>query len=92
MDKQFSEIIALRGVKWLASHEEEFQAFSALTGLTIESTQSRIEDLDFLASVLDFILSSEKRLLAFCKDINIPPQTPLEARQFLPGGDVPHWT
>ena len=92
MDGPQSEIIAIRSVEWLASDENEFRGFLALTGTSLDSTRSRLGDPDFLAAALDYILSSEKRLLAFCEDARIAPEAPLEARQFLPGGDAPHWT
>ena len=92
MDSSQSEIIAIRAIEWLASQENEFQNFKTLTGITVEDIRSRLNDPEFLASVMDFILASEKRLLEFCEDIQIAPELLIQLRQFLPGGDVPHWT
>lgn len=92
MDKSQSEIIAIKAMEWLASHDDELNRFLAQTGLTLEAARSELSNQDFLASTLDHVLSSENRLLAFCEAIEISPETPLKARQLLPGGDVPHWT
>lgn len=92
MEVTQSEIVAIRSVEWLAGQETELHRFLALTGMSLEQVRSRINDADFLGSVLDFILESESRLLAFCNDARLAPEAPMLARQSLPGGDMPHWT
>ena len=92
MDKGQGEVIAIRIVEWLASEEDELSRFLASSGMTLEAARAELSNQEFLASVLDYILSSEPLLLKFCETTQISPETPRAARQFLPGGDVPHWT
>ena len=92
MDKGRGEVIAIRTMEWLASEEDELSRFLASTGMTLEAARAELGNQEFLASVLDYILSSEPLLLKFCETTQISSETPRAARQFLPGGDVPHWT
>ncbi len=86
------EIIAIRAVEWMAADADELHKFMQTSGESLESLRSRLNDPEFLAAVLDYVLASEKRLLAFCESAALPPDAPQRARHFLPGGDIPHWT
>ncbi len=92
MDRIQSEIIAIKSIEWLASEEYELRGFLRITGMSIENLRSQFSDPDVLASALDHVLSSEKRLLEFCEAARIAPGAPLQARRFLPGGNAPEWT
>ncbi|MEP3033681.1 MAG: DUF3572 family protein, partial [Pseudoruegeria sp.] len=45
-----------------------------------------------LASTLDFILMDDAWVIAFCDAENVPYETPMLARQALPGAEQVHWT
>ena len=92
MDFRQGELLAIRAMEWLASDEDQFHGFLAATGASIGDARTKIRDPEFLAAALDHLLASEKRVLEFCETAGISPEAPMQARQFLPGGDAPHWT
>lgn len=53
---------------------------------------ARIEDVDFLRAVIEFLLLDEDLLLWACRELEYPPETPMRARAALPGGDEWNWT
>ena len=92
MDVRQGELIAIRALEWLASDDGQFHSFLATTGASIGDAQSKADDPEFLAAALDHLLASDKRVLEFCESAGVAPEAPMRARQFLPGGDAPHWT
>lgn len=92
MDIRQGELIAIRALEWLASDENQFHGFLATTGASIGDARNKVNDPEFLAAALDHLLASEKRVLEFCETAGVSPEAPMRARQFLPGGDAPHWT
>ena len=85
---EFAESIALSALTYLAASEPEIRAFLVQTGTSEQDLRREIENPGFLESILDFILSDEKRLVSFCEQTGIHPGIPLKARQVLPGGAV----
>jgi Protein of unknown function (DUF3572) len=90
--QETAEILALQALEWLAGKEDLVNAFLGGSGLSPADLARTGEDAVMMASILDFLLEDESRLLEFCADIGISPAAPLAARAYLPGGDVPHWT
>ena len=52
----------------------------------------RASDPEFLAAIVDFILADEASVLAYAHDAGLKPETLMQVRMALPGGQVPHWT
>ncbi|WP_420558938.1 DUF3572 domain-containing protein [Tepidicaulis sp.] len=92
MQKDTAETIALQGLAYIAENESELTAFLEATGVDIKTLRANASSPHILAGVIDFLMMDDKRLLAFCEEAGLPPETPGEARQALPGGDQPHWT
>ncbi len=92
MEQEQAEILALKALSYLASLEEEMERFSALSGIGSADIMERASDPELLAGVVDFFLAHEDLLTEFCAAHDYHPETPLRARQALPGGDLPHWT
>lgn len=90
--QETAEILALQALEWVARQEEVVNAFLGGSGLSPSDLARVGEDPVLMASVLDFLLEDEARLLAFCADTGMAPTAPMAARVHLPGGDVPHWT
>ena len=42
--------------------------------------------------MLDFLLTDDRLVIAFCDDAGLPYTAPAEARAALPGGATMHWT
>ena len=84
--------MALQALGWLATQDEAFTSFLGASGLGPSDLRDRAADPETLGAVLDFLLSDEALLIAFCAEAGLPPETPMQARAALPGGEVPFWT
>ena len=87
-----AETVGLEALGWLAGQPDLAGAFLAQTGASPEDLRARATDPEFLGFVLDYILSDEQAVLAFCSDTGTGPDRPMRARAALPGGALPHWT
>ena len=92
MKPEDAEMVAIKMIEWLAKDERTFGNFARATGVTVEDFKEHASNPEFLASVIDFLLSSEDMVVAFCEDLSLPFDLPMEARKSLPGGDAPNWT
>ena len=92
MKTEDAEMVAIKMIEWLAKDERLFGNLARTTGVTVEDFKEHASNPEFLASVIDFLLSSEKMVVAFCEELSLPLEAPMEARQALPGGDLPNWT
>jgi hypothetical protein len=90
--QESAESLALQVLGWLAGQDEVFGAFLAHAGADAAEIRARATDPDLLGAVLDFLLMDEALLVQFCTEAGIRPETPMQARQMLPGGEVPNWT
>jgi uncharacterized protein DUF3572 len=92
MTPENAEILALDALAWMASEPEVMQAFLDMTGAGISDLDSHSPDPQFLGSVLEFLMNSDKNILEFAGSAGIAPESIAEARSALPGGDVVNWT
>lgn len=89
---QRAEIIALRALSWLVGNDDLRGVFMGATGVSEEDLRTRAHDLEFLASVLDFLMMDDAWITGFCDAEGLAcPEVPA-ARTALPGGELPHWT
>lgn len=92
MTPDAAQIFALKALGWLAGEDELSGAFLGASGLAPEDLPARADDPEFLGFVLDFLLGDEDALLACMAALGAPPETAMQARAALPGGDAPFWT
>lgn len=92
MPRDHAETLALQALGWIAGQEDLAGAFLGASGLAADDLKGRATDPEFLGFVLDYLLSDEAALLAFCEHAELSPDQPSRARAGLPGGDMPHWT
>lgn len=92
MNQDAAETLALRALGWLAGQSDVLGQFMSATGATISSMAEAVGQPEFLAAVLDFLLSEDDRVIAFCNAEAVPYGLPMQARAHLPGGRVEHWT
>ncbi len=92
MRQESAQTVALQALGWLAAQDGPFSAFLSLSGLDAAALRARAGDPDLLAAVMDFLLSDEALLIAFCRESGHPFDAPARARAALPGGELPHWT
>jgi len=87
-----AESMALTALGWLASQPELLPDFLSATGAAPDTLRDAATQPAFLGAVMDFILSDDAHVTAFCDASNLPYTAPMFARAALPGGDLPHWT
>jgi hypothetical protein len=87
-----SEVIALQALTWLVTQDELCPIFMGATGASEADLRERITDMDFLGSVLDFLLQDDSWVISFCDDNALAYDRVMRARALLPGGDQMHWT
>lgn len=92
MNRAAAETLALKAVSWLVSDEELLPVFLGATGASELDLRSRITDDEFLGSVLDFIMMDDAWVVAFCRAEGLTFESPMIARQLLPGGAQVNWT
>jgi len=80
-----AEILALKGLAYLANSDGPLDRFMALSGAGADELRERAGEPEFLAAVMDFLLSDEELLVAFCEDASIDPRDMQMARMALPG-------
>jgi len=77
--------IAIAGLAFIASDDDEMGRFLNLTGLAAEDLREAAKSPAFLVGVLDFFMGFEPTLLRFAEANNINPQHIVDARQILAG-------
>ncbi len=92
MKQDEAEIVAIMALEWIAGNDDLFMNFLNITGESAEGIRHRLAEPEFLAAVMDHLLSSDEAVQSFCAENRITPETPMEARRALPGGDAPEWT
>ena len=92
MSPAAAQEIATEALVWLLGDPEMLGRFLDASGLDATELRARARDPEFLGFVLDFLLSGDELLLAFCAETGHPATRPGEARAALPGGQLPNWT
>lgn len=92
MKREAAETLALRALAWLAADDDLLGRFLGASGAAPGDLAAGAADPRFLAAVLDFVLTDDSLVMAFCDAESYPYPAPMQARAALPGGEVPHWT
>ena len=90
--QEAAETLALQALSWIAANEEVFPVFLASTGASAAEIAVDAAKPEFLASVMDFLLSDDVWIAGFCDATDLPYGAPLLARAALPGGEQINWT
>ncbi len=86
MTPEQAEIIAIKALSWLADDTDRLERFSNLAGIAAPDILAQAGSAEFLGGVMDFLLSHEDMLLAFCSENDLPPEIAIRCRRELPGG------
>lgn len=70
---------------WLATEPDMLGRFLDLSGLRADQLRQAVDDSGFLAGMLDFLMSHEPTLMAFCAATDIKPEAVVSAWQALSG-------
>ncbi|MDF1872899.1 DUF3572 domain-containing protein [Vannielia sp.] len=92
MKRDVAETIALKALGWLAGNDDLLPVFLGSTGVSEADLRARASEPEFLASVLDFLTMDDQWVTEFCQSEGLDYTTPMQARTYLPGGDLPNWT
>ena len=85
MTPDAAETLALRVLGFVAADDRALQGLQVMTGLDAGTLRNRAIEPEVLAGVLDFLLSDEKQLLAFCEAAEVDPHLPGQAKAVLIG-------
>ena len=77
--------IAIAILGWLAGEPDLLGRFMAITGADTTTLRSMAGDPGFMAGLVDFLMSHEPTLLAFCAATDIKPEEVVRAHQMLSG-------
>ena len=92
MRQDSAETTALQALGWLISQSDELGGFLNASGASGADLAALAQEPRFLASLLDYLLETDDRVIACTTDLGLPPTALGEARMGLPGGRDPHWT
>lgn len=92
MQQELAQIIALQALTWIATQEDLLLAFLSATGASASDLSVLAADAVFQGAVLDFLLSDDSQVVAFCDAKGLRYADPMAARLALPGGAETNWT
>jgi hypothetical protein len=67
---------------WLAGEPDMLSRFLALSGLQPDQLRHAVNDPGFLAGMVDFLMSHEPTLMAFCEATDTKPETVAAVSQY----------
>jgi hypothetical protein len=80
-----AQTLAIEALAWLAAEPERIGRFLAMTGIGPEDIRQAAREPQFLAGVLEHIISDERILLEFAVHTQVDPPTVERARAVLGG-------
>jgi hypothetical protein len=92
ISRERAEVIGVLAVGWLAGNDELLPVFMGSTGVSEADLRAGLQEPDFHASVLDFLMMDDAWVIGFCDANALQYQVVAEARAALPGGGEVHWT
>ncbi len=92
MNQEQAEVFSVQALGWLAGSDELLPVFLGATGASQDDLRNRLDEPEFLGSVLDFLMLNDHWVIACCDALGHPYDTPMQARQALPGGTQVNWT
>ena len=69
-----AELLALKALTFLGNSEDGLVRFVALAGIEPQALMERVEEKGVQVAILDFLLTDEGLLLAFCQEESLKPQ------------------
>ena len=69
-----AETIAFKGLGFLAGSGTYLERFVTTSGVDPAALRDRAEEPDFLAAVVDFLLTDDELLLSFCAAESLDPK------------------
>jgi hypothetical protein len=86
--REAAEAVAIQALTYIAGDPERLGRFLAITGVGPAEIRSAAAHPDFLAGVLEYLVSDEELLTAFAADADLRPTDAVKALVVLGGH---HW-
>jgi Protein of unknown function (DUF3572) len=83
VNRASAEAIALRALGFLTSDEERLARFLDVSGLRPETVRGAAASPDFLAGVLDYIVSDDALIVDFAAEAALEPERVMAAKHAL---------
>ncbi|MCP4922989.1 MAG: DUF3572 domain-containing protein [bacterium] len=83
-----AQTIALQCLAFLIGQDGARNLFLSTSGLSIDDLRNKATQPDFLAGVMDFLLSDEELIQTFCIESNLTAERVWKARRALPAPPV----
>ena len=90
--RKSAELLSLQALEWLAADGDRINGFLVMTGADASAIAANAQGPAFLGSVLDYLLTEDAMVIAFCDSCGLPYDAPMRARAALPGGETWNWT
>ncbi len=90
--RKAAETLAAEAFSWVADDVDRLNAFMAMTGAAPADLVRNVASAAFLGTVLDYVLTEDQLVIAFCDSRGLPYTAPMQARALLPGGESWNWT
>lgn len=91
MDNETAQTLALQSMAFILQEDTLRDRFLALSGLGGDDIKARVEDQEFLASILEFLISFEPDLIACADALEEKPESLVTAWRSLGGGKGQEW-
>lgn len=83
--RESAEMIAIKGLQYLAGDEEHLERFLSLSGIDIADLRENAGSVEFQAGILEYFMGNEPTLLAFSAQHAIAPEDIAKAQLVLSG-------
>ena len=90
--RKAAETLGVQAFSWVAEDADRLNAFMVMTGASPADVVKNISQAAFLGTVLDYILTEDALVVAFCDDRHFAYTSVMQARALLPGGETWNWT
>ncbi len=74
MNKEHAERLAIDALSWLAQDPERLGHFLNTSGASPNDLRDRVQDVEFLEFLLDFLLLDDSMILDFSSAFHHPPE------------------
>lgn len=92
MTRESAETIGLQILAWIVTNDDLLPTFLGASGASEDDLRQQAGNVEFLGSVLDFLLMDDAWIKQACDAIGAPYDALMQARMALPGGEMINWT
>ena len=91
MNEEVATGHALNALSFIIADENMQDRFLALSGMSPDEMKERLQETEFLASILEFLVSHEPDLISYAESANQRPELIVTAWRALGGGVGQEW-